>query len=101
MPDLQKNKVVYGGQILVDLTNDTVTPATLVMGTTAHDKSGKLIVGTHEEDTPVTVETEVTPSVTGDVITPEAGQFFDKVTVKPIPYKEEENEAGGLTVTIG
>ena len=40
------NKVVYGNQTLVDLTEDTVTPETLLLGETAHDASGELIVGT-------------------------------------------------------
>lgn len=41
------NKVVYGGQTLVDLTGDTVTAATLAKGVTAHDKSGAKITGTY------------------------------------------------------
>lgn len=40
------NKVVYGGETLIDLTSDTVTAATLAEGVTAHDASGNLIVGT-------------------------------------------------------
>lgn len=40
------NKVVYSGETLVDLTNDTVTPETLAEGVTAHDKSGAVITGT-------------------------------------------------------
>lgn len=40
------NKVVYNGETLVDLTNDSVTPETLAEGVTAHDKSGAIIVGT-------------------------------------------------------
>lgn len=40
------NKVVYGTTVLVDLTADTVTAATLMQGYTAHDKSGALITGT-------------------------------------------------------
>lgn len=39
------NKVEYGGQTLVDLTADTVTPDTLLEGTTAHNKAGNPIVG--------------------------------------------------------
>lgn len=46
------NKVVYGGQTLVDLTADTVTDATLAKGVTAHDKSGAKITGTHVCPTP-------------------------------------------------
>ena len=40
------NKVIYGGNTLIDLTSDTVTTEDLVQGTTAHDKSGALITGT-------------------------------------------------------
>ena len=40
------NKVVYNGETLVDLTNDSVTPETLAEGVTAHDASGAVIVGT-------------------------------------------------------
>ena len=41
-----KNKVVYAGETLIDLTEDTVTPATLKLGATAHDASGAKITGT-------------------------------------------------------
>lgn len=40
------NKVEYGGKTLIDLTEDTVTPETLVEGETAHDASGNRITGT-------------------------------------------------------
>lgn len=40
------SKVVYGGETLMDLTSDTVTPETLLEGVTAHDASGAAIVGT-------------------------------------------------------
>lgn len=39
------NKVVYGGNTLIDLTNDTVTSATLDKGVTAHSASGEIITG--------------------------------------------------------
>lgn len=39
------NKVIFGNQILVDLTNDTITPEDLRSGIIAHDKSGALITG--------------------------------------------------------
>ena len=41
------NQVVYGGETIVDLTSDTVTPETLLKGVTAHDKSGNMITGTY------------------------------------------------------
>lgn len=39
------SKVVYGTTVLVDLTNDTVTTDCLLKNYTAHDKSGKQVVG--------------------------------------------------------
>lgn len=39
------NKVVYGGNTLIDLTQDTVTSSAMLSGFTAHDKSGAAIVG--------------------------------------------------------
>lgn len=53
MANQYKNKVVYGGDILMDLTDDTVTADTLLSGVTAHDKSGAPVTGTY---TPVTIK---------------------------------------------
>ena len=44
------NKVIYGGNILIDLTTDTVTADKLASGIIAHDKSGKTITGTNTYD---------------------------------------------------
>ena len=44
------NKVVYGGEILIDLTGDTVTADKLLSGITAHGKDGELVTGTCEFD---------------------------------------------------
>ena len=47
------NKVVFGTDVLIDLTSDTVTVDKLLTGTTAHDKSGEVITGTctYDSDT--------------------------------------------------
>lgn len=44
------NKVVFGNQTLIDLTADTITPADLQNGVTAHDASGAIITGTSTKD---------------------------------------------------
>ena len=44
------NKVVYGSNVLIDLTGDTVTADKLAQGYTAHDKSGAAITGTNTYD---------------------------------------------------
>ena len=41
------NKVIYGGNTLIDLTSDSVTEEALYSGEKAHDKSGAQIVGTN------------------------------------------------------
>ena len=44
------SKVIYKGSVLVDLTEDTVTPADLASGVTAHKSNGELITGTNTKD---------------------------------------------------
>ncbi len=39
------NKIIYGGNTLIDLTGDTVTASDILTGKTAHDKSGTVITG--------------------------------------------------------
>lgn len=58
------NKVVYGDDTLIDLTNDTVTSDTLLSGVTAHDKSGATITGAMVVNTDYT-ELENKPSING------------------------------------
>lgn len=50
MPNQYKNKVIYNGDTLIDLTADTITAADLAYGKTAHDKSGAVITGTNTKD---------------------------------------------------
>lgn len=47
------SKVVYGGNVLMDLTGDTVTKEVLLSGYTAHGKNGELVEGecTFDSDT--------------------------------------------------
>ena len=58
MANEKVNKVIYGNDTLIDLTGDTVTSATLLNGTTAHDASGASITGSYTPATP----TSITPS---------------------------------------
>ena len=53
MPDSYINKVIFGGNTLIDLTADTVDAAHLLAPYTAHDKSGAPITGacTFDADT--------------------------------------------------
>lgn len=44
------SKVIYGGKTLIDISQDTVTPSTLLKGNTAHGANGELIEGACEFD---------------------------------------------------
>lgn len=59
MPNQYVNKVVYGGNTLIDLTADTITAADLASGVTAHDKSGAPITGTNTYDSDTSDDTAV------------------------------------------
>jgi len=46
-------------------------------------------------------EKEVIPKMEEQIVVPDEDiDYLSKVTVAPIPYKEEENEAGGITIKI-
>ena len=47
---MANNKIIYNGQVLIDLTGDTITAADLAKNVTAHDKSGAVITGTNTKD---------------------------------------------------
>lgn len=51
------NKVIYGGNTIIDLTSDTVDAAHLLNGYTAHDKSGAVITGTNTYDSDTSEDT--------------------------------------------
>ena len=57
------NKVVLGSDTVLDLTSDTVSPETLLVGTTAHNAKGETITGTL---VPCTVYSAENPQITAD-----------------------------------
>lgn len=68
------NKVqTQSGEVLIDLTGDTVTASDIVAGKTAHDRSGTQVTGTFAGQ-------EKTATANGEV-TPDAGKYLSKVTV--------------------
>ena len=68
------NKVDVNGVTVLDLTQDSVTPATLKKGETAHDASGTAIVGEMESGAPSLQSKSVTYTANGTAtITPDAG----------------------------
>ena len=62
------NKIIYGGQTLIDLTSDTVTTDKMLSGTTAHDKTGAIITGTCTYDADTSDATTSTDEVLLDQV---------------------------------
>lgn len=60
------------------------------------------VVGSYAGEAISLESKEVTPNFEGFTVLPSDGKDgLSQVTVKPIPYTETENAAGGITVTIG
>lgn len=47
---MARNKVIFGSEVIMDLTDSTVEPSKLDAGEIAYDKSGARIVGTSTKD---------------------------------------------------
>lgn len=98
MPDLYVNKTALrDGTVLIDLTSDTVTAATLTSGTTAHDASGAPITGTNTNDIDSSSATALageilatkTAAARGAMLTgtmPNNGAVTGAISDKSVPY---------------
>lgn len=83
------NKVVLGSDTVLDLTSDTVTPETLLVGTTAHNAKGEIITGTL---VPCTVYSAESPAAN----TPDPQQTF----TWEIPSTEHGFKSKNLVVSV-
>lgn len=81
---MPRSKIIYGDEVLIDLTGDTVTAETLAEGATAHDKAGNAITGTMVAAKPEQAKT-ATPSTSQQVIKPDSGYALSQVTVNAMP----------------
>lgn len=81
---MPRSKIIYGDEVLIDLTGDTVTADTLAEGATAHDKAGNAITGTMVAAKPEQAKT-ATPSTSQQVIKPDSGYALSQVTVNAMP----------------
>ena len=89
LPTSNVNKVDLNGVTVLDLTSDTVTPETLLVGTTAHNAKGEIITGTL---VPCTVYSAESPAAT----TSNSDQTF----TWEIPSTEHGFKSKNLVVSV-
>lgn len=92
------NKVIYGGNTLVDLTGDTVTAADLADGVKATGADGKPIVGLLPK---VTIDSQLSASSTNPVQNKVIKAELDKKMAKTDKIYEANLEWGGKNFTGG
>ena len=90
MPNQYVNKVVYGGDTLIDLTQDTVTAEKLMSGYTAHDRSGAPITGSCTYD----ADTSDADAVASEILSGKTGYVNGSKVTGTMPNR------GGNNVTI-
>lgn len=86
------SKIQLGtGETLIDLTNDTVTAATLLSGVTAHDKSGTIITG----------QLDITPKICWGLTSIEGESPVSNYTFGPVvDANGNEFEPNGFAIIL-
>ena len=99
------NKVTYGGNTLIDLTGDTVTPDTLVKNTIAHDASGNIITGAFVESDPTVsawAKEPTKPSYTKSEVglsNVDNIKQYSASNPPPYPVTSVNNKTGAITLS--
>ena len=91
LPSSNVNKVDLNGVTVLDLTSDTVTPETLLVGTTAHNAKGEIITGTL---VPCTVYSAESPALDGTTSNSDTTFTWD------IPSTEHGFNSKNLIVSV-
>lgn len=92
------NKVIYGGNTLVDLTGDTVTAADLADGVKATGSDGNPIVGLMQK---VTIDAELSTTSTNPVQNKVIKAELDKKMAKTDKIYEANLKWGGRNISNG
>ena len=96
------SKVIFNGEVLMDLTGDTVTAAQLLKGITAHGKDGAPITGTCDWD----AATGDATAAAAEILTGKAAYVKGKKVTGTMPNRgavsgKISTKAGAYTVPQG
>lgn len=81
------SKVIYGGNVLIDLTNDDVKADKLLKGIKAHDSNGDQIVGTSEYD----VKSEGLTAIAAEILAGKTAAVGGSVLTGTMPNRGAVN----------
>lgn len=84
---MANNKIIYGGNVLIDLTGDTVEQSDVLTGKTFHYKSGEIVTGTCTFDS----DTSDATAVAGDILVGETAYARGSLLTGTMPNR------GGVT----
>lgn len=90
-----KSKVIFGGEVLIDLTADTVKADKMLKGYTAHGADGDLITGTCEYDS----NTQDATAADSEILSGKTA--YVKATKKTGTMKNNGAVAGKITTKSG
>lgn len=95
------SKVNFGDQTLIDLTSDTVTESTLLLGATAHNSAGEPIIG---EVVPLTVqsskEVTITENGTTTILPDSDYDGINQIIVNTNVSSAPKTASGSITIDI-
>jgi len=96
------NKVIYGSDVLIDLTSDTVTENSLAAGATAHAADGSIITGTGYKNIYYVKGTQTSSTGAWKGNLPEVEELYDGLAIDYwLPYAGSGNATLTLTLKNG
>lgn len=95
MEGLANNKLIVGDRVIIDLTQDTIGPQTVLRGTTGHGKDGKPFVGECDFD----ANTQDADAGAAEILIGKSGYVRGKKVDGTMP--NNESVAGTITTKEG
>lgn len=96
MSSLSANKIVLNGDVLIDLTEDTITETDVLNGKTFHKADGSIAHG----NVRWIQDIEITPDRNTWTYESKDGNILKKVIINPIPDAYVNNPVWDMQLTV-